>query len=137
MTPQPKVIIAAISSFITGGLLVGTAAYVGFRQYVEKEVISRYYVNAAEAQFDVRTLLRLRSGNLDKVISDFDLILNSNTIQLAEYENVVAPAQREAYIYQTLAEVRDYRAKFPVHFDYPLEQAEFEKALALGKKSGG
>jgi hypothetical protein len=40
-----------------------------------------------------------------------DLMLNSNTIQLAGYEKVVAAAQREPFVYRALAEVRDYRAK--------------------------
>lgn len=136
MTPQRKVIVAAISSFIAGGLVVGTAACIGFSRYVESELISSYYAHAAEAQFAVRALSRLRSGNIDKVTSDLDLVLNNDTIQLAEYENAVAPAQREPYVYRSLAEVRDYRAKFPAHFEYPLQEAEFEKALALGKKAG-
>ena len=137
MTLQRKVVVAAISSFIVGGLVVGTLAYVGFSRYVEYGTASGYYASAVEAQFAVRTLSRLRSGNIDKVMSDFDLLLDSNTIHLAEYENVVPPARRQLFVYQTLAEVRDYRAKFPTHFEYPLQEAEFEKALALGKKAGG
>jgi hypothetical protein len=137
MTPQRKVVVAAISSFIAGCLVVGAAAYVGFSRYIKNEFVSSYYAHAVEAQFAVRTLSRLRSGNIDKVTRDFELMLDSNTIQLAEYEKVVAPAQREPFIYRTLAEVRDYRAKFPAHFEYPLQKAEYEKALALGKKAGG
>jgi hypothetical protein len=137
MTLQRKVVIAASSAFIAGGLVVGTFAYLGFSRYMENGTASGYYASAVEAQFAVRTLSRLRSGNIDKVMSDFNLLLDSNTIHLAEYENVVPPARRQPFVYEALAEVRDYRAKFPAHFEYPLEEAEFEKALALGKNAGG
>ena len=137
MTLQRKVIIAAVSSFIAGGLLTGAMASVGFNRYLQYESVASYYVNAVEAQFAVRTLLRLRSGDIDKVISDFDLKLNGNTLYLAEYESAVPAAKRQQYIYRTLAEVRDYREKFPVRFEYPLQEVEFEKALALAKKARG
>ena len=137
MTLQRKVIIAAVSSFIAGALLVGAVAYVGFSRFIQHESVSGYHASAVEAQFAVRTLSNLRSGDTDKVISDLDLILNSNTLQLAEYESAVPAAQRQPYVYRTLAEVRGYRARFPAHFEYPLETAEFEKALELGKKGGG
>jgi hypothetical protein len=137
MTPQRKVFVAAVCSFIAGGLLVGVAGSVGFARYIKNEQASSYYAHAAQAQFEVRTLSRLRAGNLEKVVSDLELMLNGDTIQFAAYENVVAPAQRDPFVYRTLAEVRDYRSKFPAHFAYPLQEAEFEKALALGKKAGG
>ena len=137
MTPQRKVVAAAVGSFIAGGLLVGTAAHVSFSRYIKNQFVASYYGYAVEAQFQVRTLARLRSGNIDKVIQDLDTLLDSNTIQLAEYENVVPPAQRDQFVYRTLAEVGDYRAKFPAHLEYPLQKMELEKALALGKKAGG
>jgi hypothetical protein len=137
MTPQRKVVVAAVGSFIVGGLVIGTLAHVSLSRYIKNEFLSSYHVYAVKAQFQVRTLARLRSGDIDKVIRDLDMMLDSNTIQLAEYENVVPPAQREQFVYRTLAEVRDYRAKYPAHFEYPLQKMEFEKALALGKKAGG
>jgi hypothetical protein len=137
MTTQRKVVVSAISSFIAGGLVVGVAAYLAFNRYIENTTVASYYAHAVEAQFAVRTLPKLRSGNVDKVISEFDLMLNSNTIQLAEYESAVAPVRRDPFVYRALAEVREYRAHFPAHFDYPLQEAEYEKALALGTKAGG
>ena len=136
MKPQHKVITAAVSSFIAGGLLVGIVAYVSFNRFLHQEFVASYHAQAVEAQFAVRSLSRLRSGDTDKVIHDLDLMLNANTLQLAEYENAVPTAQREAYVYRTLSEVRDYRTKYPAHFEYPLQQTEFEKAMTLGKKAG-
>ncbi len=137
MTPQRKVVVAAVGSFIVGGLVVGIAAHISFSRYIKDQFVASYYGHAVEAQFQVRTLARLRSGDIDKVIRDLDMLLDSNTIQLAEYENIVPREQRDRFVYRTLAEVGDYRAKFPAHFEYPLQKMEFEKALALGKKAAG
>ena len=100
MKPQHKVITAAVSSFIAGGLLVGIVAYVSFNRFLHQEFVASYHAQAVEAQFAVRSLSRLRSGDTDKVIHDLDLMLNANTLQLAEYENAVPTAQREAYVYE-------------------------------------
>jgi hypothetical protein len=137
MTPQRKIVVAVVGSFIAGGFVIGTAADISFNRYIKDQFASSYNGYAVEAQFQVRTLARLRSGDIDRVIRDLDMVLDSKTIQLAEYESVVPPTQREQFVYRTLAEVGDYRARFPAHFEYPLQRTEFEKALALGKKAGG
>ena len=137
MTPRLKLLATAVSSFMAGALIVGAVAFVGFNRYLKNEFVSSFYGHAVQAQYDVRALSRLRAGDTEKVLNDLELRLNSDTMQLAEYETVVPPAQRDPYVYRTLAEVRAYRGEFPAHFDYPLQQAEFQKALDLGKKTGG
>jgi hypothetical protein len=137
MTPQLKLLATAVSSFLAGALIVGALAFVGFNRYLKNEFASSFYGHAVQAQWDVHALSRLRAGDTQKVLNDLELHLNSHTIQLAAYETVVPPTQRDPYVYRTLAEVRAYRAQFPAHFEYPLQQAEFQKALDLGKKAGG
>jgi hypothetical protein len=137
MTPQCKIVVAAASSFIAGALVAGVVSYVGFSRYVRNELVPSFYATAVHAQFEVRTLSTLHAGQLDKVVHDLDLLLDSHTMQLAEYETVVGPPQRDPFVYRTLAEVRDYRAQFPTHFEYPLQQERYQKALDLGKKAGG
>ena len=137
MTPQLKLLATAVCSFLAGAVIVGAVAFVGFNRHLKNEFVSSFYAHAVEAQYDVRALSRLRTGDTQKVLNDLELQLNSHTMQLAEYETVVSPTQRDPYIYRTLAEVRVYRAEFPAHFEYPLQQAEFQKALDLGKKAGG
>jgi hypothetical protein len=137
MSPQRRLVIAAAVSFIAGGLVTGALCYGGFSRHLRDVYAWSFYSNAAEAQFEVRSLARLRAGDTDKVIKDLELLLNGHTMQLAEYETAVEQARRDPYVYRTLAEVREYRERFPAHFDYPLQQAEFQKALDLGKKAGG
>jgi hypothetical protein len=137
MAPTRRLVFVALASFLGGVLLAGAAAYIGFSRYLNEQFISSFYATAVHAQFQVRTLSNLRNGKTDKVIGDLDLMLNSNTIQLANYETFVTPERREAFVYRTLAEVRAYRAQYPTHFDYPLQQEAFQKALDLGKQPGG
>jgi hypothetical protein len=136
MTPQRKLLATAVSSFLAGALIVCAVAFVGFNRYLKNEFASSFYGHAVQAQYEVRVLSRLRSGDTEKVVNDLELQLNSHTMQLAEYETVVPPTQRDPYVYRTLSEVRAYRTEFPAHFEYPLQQAEFQKALDLGKKAG-
>jgi hypothetical protein len=89
--------------------------------------------NAVHAQFEVRTLNKLRNGYTDKAVGDLEALLDGHTMQLANYEIVVAPAQREEFVYNTLAEVRAYRTQFPAHFDYPLQQETFATATPAWK----
>lgn len=141
MTPHRTLIIVAISSFVAGGVLIGTVAAVLFNRILNEQFrgnfISSFYANAAEAQSDVRSLANLRSGNVDPAIAELDLKLNAHTIYLGAYENSVPPAKRVAYVYRVLAEVRAYRDKFPARFDYPAQEAAYRRALALGKKTAG
>jgi hypothetical protein len=76
-------------------------------------------------------------ATLQSVISDLELMLDGHTMQLAQYETAVVPPLRVPFVYRTLAEVRVYRSQFPAHFEYPLQQATYERALELGKKAGG
>ena len=137
MKPERKLVAVAVGSFVSGVFVAGVAGYVAFDRYVENGFVSSFYANAVHAQFEVRTLGRLRAGDTDKVMRDLDLMLDSHTMQLAEYETVVAAAHREQFVYRTMREVREYRANFPTTFEFPLQQAEFQKALDLGKKGGG
>lgn len=131
-----KLVATAVGSFLAGALVVGATGYAGFNRYLKNEFISGYYVRAAQAQFEVRTLSRLRAADTGKPVHDLEVLLDGNTMQLAEYETVVSPTQRDPFVYRTLAEVRAYRAQFPAHFEYPLQQVEYQKALDLGKRAG-
>jgi hypothetical protein len=137
MAPTYRLVAVAVTSFLGGVVLAGAAGFIGFNRYVNEQFISSYDATAVHAQFQVRTLSKLRNGKIDKVIDDLDLMLNSNTIQLANYEIIVPPERRDAYVYGTLAEIRAYRTLFPTHFDYPLQQETFQKALDLGRKPEG
>ncbi len=136
MTPQRKLLATALGSFLAGALIVGIAANVVFSSYIKDQFVSSYYGDAAQAQFAVRTLSRLRAGDNIKPVHDLEVVLDGNTMQLAEYETVVPPTRRDPFVYRTLAEVRAYRAQFPALFEYPRQQAEYQKALDLGKKAG-
>jgi hypothetical protein len=136
MTSTRKLVAVAAMSFLGGVLLVGAMSYIGFNRYIQQQFVYTFYADAAHAQFEVRTLSNLRNGKIDKVIADLDLMLNSHTMQLANYESIVAPEKREKFIYKVLAEVAEYKSQFPSHFEYPLQQQMFQKALDLGKKAG-
>jgi hypothetical protein len=131
-----KLVAVAATSFLGGVLLVGAMSYIEFNRYLQQLFVNTFYANAARAQFEVRTLSNLRSGKIDKVIADFEMMLDGSTMQLANYESVVAPEKRETFVYKTLAEVAKYKSQFPPHFDYPQQQQMFQKALDLGKKAG-
>jgi hypothetical protein len=136
MTFRLKLFATAVGSFLAGALIVGVTANVAFSRYMQTQFLGSYYGDAARAQFDVRTLSRLRAGDTDKPVHDLEVLLDGDTMQLAHYENIVPPAQRDPFVYRALAEVRAYRAQFPAHFENPRQQAEYRKALDLGKKAG-
>jgi hypothetical protein len=136
MTLQRKLLATAVGSFLAGALIVGVAGNVIFSSYVKNQFISSYYGHAVQAQFAVRTLSRLRVGDITKPVHDLEVLLDGHTMQLAEYETVVAPTERDPFVYRTVAEIRAYRVQFPAQFEYPLQQAEYQKALDLGKKGG-
>jgi hypothetical protein len=135
MTFRLKLIATAVGSFLAGALIVGVTASVAFSKYMKTQFLGSYYSDAARAQFDVRTLSRLRAGDTDKPVHDLEVLLDGDTMQLAQYENIVPPAQRDPFVYRALAEVRAYRAQFPARFENPRQQAEYQKALDLGKKA--
>ena len=137
MTFQKKLVLTAITSLFVGALVTGSAAYFWAAWFIKDQFVSSFYANAIHAQFEVRALSNLRSGNTAKVISDLELMLDGHTMQLSQYETAVAPPLRVPFVYRTLAEVRAYRSQFPAHFEYPLQQATYERALELGKKAGG
>jgi hypothetical protein len=137
MHVKKPIVAIAIASFFIGALVTGSAAYLLAARLNKDQFISSFYGNAVDAQFDVRELASLRGGNTAKVIKDLEMMLDGHTLQLAQYENAVAPPLRVPFVYRTLAEVRAYRTQFPAHFEYPLEQRTYERALNLGKEAGG
>ena len=137
MAAQRKLVATALVSFFAGAAVIGSFGYAGFNQHLREGFISSFNAHAAEAQFDVRTLVRLRAGDTQKAVRDFETFLDGHTMQLAEYEAVVPSERRDPLVYRALAEVRAYRAQSPAHFEYPLQQAEYQKALDLGSKAGG
>ena len=140
MRPRRKLIGIAIGSFVAGGLLIGTVATALFNRILNDllrgNYIASFYDKAVDAQFDVRSLASLRSGNVDRVVSGLEQRLNAHTLYLAGYEDGVPPARRLAFVYRVLAEVRAYRENSPARLDYPAQEAAYEKALALGEKAG-
>ena len=104
MTPRRKVIGIAIGSFVAGGLLIGTVATVLFNRILNDllrgNYIANFYDKAVDAQFDVRSLASLRSGNVDRVVSGLEQRLNAHTLYLAGYEDGVPPARRLAFVYR-------------------------------------
>jgi hypothetical protein len=98
MISTRKLVAVAAMSFLGGAMLVGAVSYVGFNRYMQQQSVYTFYANAVHAQFEVRTLCNLRNGKIDKVISDLDLMLNSHTMQMANYESSVAPENRETFI---------------------------------------
>ena len=137
MTFKKTVVLTAITSLFMGALVTGSAAYFWAAWLVRNQFVSSFYANAIEAHFEVRSLSNLRRGDTARVIKDLELRLDGNTMQLAQYETAVPPTLRVPFVYRTLSEVRAYRSQFPVHFEYPLQQATYERALDLGKKAGG
>jgi hypothetical protein len=137
MTFKKELVLTAMTSLFIGALVTGSAAYFWAAWLIKDQFVSSFYANAIHAQFEVRALVSLRSGNTAKVIKDLELMLDGHTMQLAQYETAVAPPLRVPFVYRTLAEVRAYRSQFPAHFEYPLQQATYERALDLGKKAGG
>jgi hypothetical protein len=136
MTLRLKLLATAAGSFLAGVLLTGIAANYAFSNYMQTVFASSYYEHAVHAQFLARELTMLRAGNTDKPVHDLELVLDGNTMQLSGYETAVPATQRDPNIYRLMAEVRAYRAQFPPHFEYPRQQAEYQKALDLGKKAG-
>jgi hypothetical protein len=136
MVLRRNLLATALGSFLAGALVVGVAANFAFSRYMKTVFASSYYGHAVEAQFMAHELSKLRAGDTDKPVHDLEVVLDGDTIQLAEYENNVPPTQRDPFVYRALGEVRAYRAQFPAHFEYPLQQAEYQKALDLGKKAG-
>jgi len=137
MTLQRKLLATAVGSFLAGALIVGIAANFAFSRHMKTVLASSYYGHAVEAQFMAHELSKLRASDTDKTVHDLEVVLDGDTMQLAEYETVVPPTQRDPFVYRALGEVRAYRTRFPAHFEYPLQQAEYQKALDLGKKAGG
>jgi hypothetical protein len=126
----------AVGSFLAGVLVTGVAANYAFSRYMQTMWASSYYGRAVEAQFMAHELSTLRAGDTNKSVHDFEQVLDGDTMQLAEYEGLVPSSQRDPFVYRAMAEVRAYRAQFPPHFEYPRQQAEYQKALDFGKKAG-
>jgi hypothetical protein len=136
MTLQRKLVATAVGSFLAGVLVTGVAADYVFKRYMQTVFASSFSARAVEAQFMAHELSMLRAGDTNKPVHDFEQVLDGDTMQLAPYEGIVPSAQRDPFVYRALADVRAYRAQYPPHFEYPRQQAEYQKALDLGKKAG-
>jgi hypothetical protein len=117
MTLRLKLVTTAIVSFLAGAVVVGALANYVLNRFLHDQFVNSYYTRAVDAQWTAHTLSRLRAGDTDKPIRDLELRLGADLNQFGSYESVVPPAQREAHVYQMMAEAQAYRAQFPVKAD--------------------
>ena len=71
------------------------------------------------------------------MISELELGLDANTLQLANYEEAVPAPKREEYVYAVLADVRAYREQHPSDMQLPLQRALLQKAFSLKAPNQG
>jgi hypothetical protein len=131
----PKLLITAVGSFLAGVLVTGIAANYAFSNYMRTVFAANYYEQAVHAQFMAHELSMLRAGNTDKPVQDLERMLDGYTLYLSGYETAVPETQRDPNIHRLMADVRAYRTQFPAHFEDPSQQARYQKALDLGKKT--
>lgn len=117
MTSGHRAILIGVGVFVSG-IAVGFAGggFAGFqfyKSYSENQALINVQATAQRAQTELLQLQLLRSGQVDEVVDQLELLLDARSAAMGYYDQYLASSPEKAFSRRILEQISAYRERDP------------------------
>ena len=135
MTRSKSMVILGVAAFVVGAAVgISVSAFgvlQGYKRHMDWHARANLQATASRAQLELRQLELLRSGQVNEVIDQLELLVDSHTISIGAYESAFLAAAERNYALRVLGEIDAYRDMHDATIEHPILRQRLDAALAL------